>query len=239
MQPRHDNTLRMITESFAMDLNSLKVTVASWDGAVDTTALLKMQQCEDAADAKRFHDSRAANAAKAPLKEPAHAKVLAATQCQEDEAHTQAFTSAANKQSRQMATLLATYDKKVAWMAGFHAWMASQEAEVAKCAGMLAELALTKEQRCRESTECAAELAALALAKEQTSHAVAVRAAVSAVNQAMWNLKNVMFLTPKVLAERPNLQKWWVGKKIVAINNVVQWREVLPTMLVGSNLKEE
>ncbi len=135
MRHHHNNNLHAITRRFAMDLGSLEILVASWDGAGDATALLKMQQCKNATDVKRFHDGHAADAAKALPKEAICAKVLATTGCQEDEAHTQAFTSAANKQSCQMANLLAAYDKKVAWMAQCNAWMVSQysaKAEMAK-----------------------------------------------------------------------------------------------------------
>ena len=32
--------------------------------------------------------------------------------------------------------------------------------------------------------------------------------------------ENGKFLTPKVLAARPNLREWWVGEKIAATNDV-------------------
>ncbi len=80
-----------------------------------------------------------------------------------------------------MATLLTTNDKKLAWMAEYNTWMVSQngaKAETAKCAAVLAELALAKEQRCLKWTEHTVELAALVLAKEQTCHEAAEHAAV-------------------------------------------------------------
>jgi hypothetical protein len=37
----------------------------------------------------------------------------------------------------------------------------------------------------------------------------------------MWGPKNGKFLTPKVLAARPNLWEWWVGEKNCRNDNVV------------------
>jgi hypothetical protein len=108
-------------------------------------------------------------------------KVLAASQCRDNEAHIQAFSSATDKRSCQMATLLATYDEKVAHL--YNAWMVSQDsakAKAAKCAVELAESALAKTQCCHESTECAVALSALALAKGQTLHVALQHAAVLA-----------------------------------------------------------
>jgi hypothetical protein len=152
MQCHHNNTLCTITGRFAIDLDSLEVMVAFWDGAEDATALLKTQLCKDAAEAKCFYNGCAAVYAKALLKEAMRAKVLAPRQHQEDEVHTQALTSIAGKRSCQVATLLAAWmAKNNAWMAEYAAWMASQDctkAEAVECAAVVAEFALIEERGC-------------------------------------------------------------------------------------------
>jgi hypothetical protein len=135
MQRRHDNTLRMITDGFAINLANLTVEVASWDGANKAMVLLAMVQRNDAVNTQRLHEELAATAAKAPQKVAVRATKLAVSRSQEDDGHTQALTTAAAKRGRGKARNRANMQKH-ARLLGFGsyndyiAWRARCEALV-------------------------------------------------------------------------------------------------------------
>jgi hypothetical protein len=100
-----------------------------------------MKRCKDIANAQRLHDDCAAVAAKAQRQASAHANKQAALLCQEDEVHTQVFTSTAATRSCQMAAIhaaLPQYEKSwnayIAWMAEHDAQNGSQDGTVVEAA---------------------------------------------------------------------------------------------------------
>ncbi len=129
MRRRHDDTLRTITDRFTINLANLAVEVASWDGADKAMALLAMVQCNNAIYTQQFHEELAAAAAKAPQKAAVRATALAVSRSQEDNAHTQALTTAAAKRGcgkacnhanmQKHARLLGfwSYDDDIVWRA--------------------------------------------------------------------------------------------------------------------------
>jgi hypothetical protein len=150
MQRRHNNTLRMITDGFAINLANLAVEVSSWDGANEAMALLAMVQRNNAVNMQRFHEELAATAAKAPQKAAVRATALAVSLSQEDDAHTQALTTAAAKRGRGKARNRATMQKHahllgfgsfnnyIAWRAGCKT-LVDDEAGAPKQASLLGE----------------------------------------------------------------------------------------------------
>ncbi len=105
MHCHHNNTLRAITNGFAINHDILAVRVASWNGAEDAIALLATNRCGDDTRMQCFQDNHAAIAAKALSKAAAHVNLLVASRRQEDEARTQAFVSVAGKRDCWEATL--------------------------------------------------------------------------------------------------------------------------------------
>ncbi len=103
----------MITDGFAINLANLAVKVASWDGADKAMALLAMVQCDNAVNMQQFHEELAATTTKAPQKAAVHATALAVSRSQEDDAHTQALTTAAAKRGRSKARNHANMQKHV------------------------------------------------------------------------------------------------------------------------------
>ncbi len=113
---RHNNTLCAIANNFAIDLDILTVRVASWDGTDNAMMLLAMKQCEDNAQVQHFFNDCAAVAVRARWKAAMRASVLAASRCQKDQAHTQAFASTTAKRGHQETTLrtaLTWYEKSL------------------------------------------------------------------------------------------------------------------------------
>jgi hypothetical protein len=129
MQHRHNDTYRMITDGFAIDLDILAVEMASWHGADDAMVLVTMKRCKDDADAQGYHDVHAAAVTYAQQKAATCANVLAASRWREDDAHAKAFASATDKRNRREATLCAAQLKYVAQLGftssnKFFAWVA-------------------------------------------------------------------------------------------------------------------
>jgi hypothetical protein len=125
IQCRRDNTFRAITNRFAIDLDILAVEMASWHGADDAMALLATKRCKDNANAPGYYKGRAARA----LQNAAtRVNVLAASRCQEDNAHAKVFASKANKSNCWEATLRASQLQYVAQLGftssnKFFAWV--------------------------------------------------------------------------------------------------------------------
>jgi hypothetical protein len=151
MQRHCDDTLRSINDGFAINLDIIAVEVASWHDKVDDAmALLAMQRRKDDADAQGYHDGRAAATANVLQKAAARVNMLAGSRSQEDDTHTKAFTSAADKRNCWEATLLATlpkythhlgfgsYDDFVAWRAE-HEALAADEGGAPEQASALCE----------------------------------------------------------------------------------------------------
>jgi hypothetical protein len=157
---RHCNaTFRAITDGFGINLNILAVKMASWHGADDAMALHPIKLCKDNTNAQGYLDGCAARA----LQNAAtRVNVLAASCCQENNAHAKAFASKADKRTCQETTLRATQLQYVAQLAftsssKCFAWVvecnASQDGTVAEepnCTPALAKKALAKEGRCHE-----------------------------------------------------------------------------------------
>jgi hypothetical protein len=123
-------------------------------------ALLAMKHRKDNANAQGYLDGHAARA----LQNAAvRVNVLAASCCQEEDAHTKAFASEANKRTRWEITLRATqlqYVAQLGFMSSskFFAWVAecnaSRDGAVVEAPNRtlaLAEKALAKEQHCHKA----------------------------------------------------------------------------------------
>jgi hypothetical protein len=128
IQCRHDKFLRAINNGFTINLDSLVVDVVSWDSTDNATALLVRKQREDVATAQRFHDNCDAVTAQAYWQAAVRSNVLAELRSQEDEVHTQAFTSMAATTSHHVTTICAalpqyerSWDKYIAWAAEYNA----------------------------------------------------------------------------------------------------------------------
>jgi hypothetical protein len=124
---RHcDNTFRVITDGFTINLDILAVKMATWHGADDAMVLLAMKRRKDDAKAQGYLDGRAA---KAPQKAATHANVLAASRWREDDAYAKAFASATDKRNHRETTLRANQLRYVAQLgfmssSEFFAWVA-------------------------------------------------------------------------------------------------------------------
>jgi hypothetical protein len=206
---RHrDDTFRAITDGFAINLDILAVKMASWHGADDAMALLAMKHREDNANAQGYLDGCAARALHNAA---ARMNVLAASRCQEGDAHAKAFASKADKRTRRETTLRATQLQYVAQLgftssSEFFAWVAECDAswdgavaEAPNRTPALAEKALAKERRCHKM---AAQEKALAEEADELRQAAArEKALADKAEERREAVAHTKALAAKVLAD--------------------------------------